>query len=67
MAEGLPLCVQFTELQQKEQLAKLAMAREGLATAPATRRFKFVSALNEQVRVPSLKVLGTSPEDFTAA
>ena len=44
------LCaVQFTELQQKEQLAKLAMARTDLATAPSTRKFKFVSNVNEQV------------------
>ena len=44
------LCtVQFTELQQKEQLAKLAMARTDLATAPSARKFKFVSNVNEQV------------------
>ena len=64
MVEELPLCVQFTELQQKEQLAKLAMARESLATAPATRKFKFVSALNEQVGFPSLKMLSKSPKEF---
>ena len=40
---------QFTDLQQKEQLAKLAMARSELAAAPATRKFKFVSGVNEQV------------------
>ena len=40
---------QFTELQQKEQLAKLAMARTDLATAPSARKFKFVSNVNEQV------------------
>ena len=42
---------QFTELQQKEQLAKLASAREALAAAASgTRKFKFVSGVNEQVR-----------------
>ena len=41
--------VQFTDLQQKEQLAKLAMARSELAAAPATRKFKFVSGVNSQV------------------
>ncbi len=41
---------QFTELQQKEQLAKLASAREALAAAASgTRKFKFVSGVNEQV------------------
>jgi hypothetical protein len=40
---------QFTELQQKEQLAKLALARQSLAAAPATRKFKFVSGVNDQV------------------
>ena len=42
--------MQFTELQQKEQLAKLAMARQALATAPATKKFRFISAVNDQVR-----------------
>ena len=49
---SLKACVaaaQFTDLQQKEQLAKLAMARSELAAAPATRKFKFVSGVNEQV------------------
>ena len=42
---------QFTELQQKEQLAKLASAREALAAAASgTRKFKFVSGVNDQVR-----------------
>ena len=41
---------QFTDLQQKEQLAKLAMARSELAAAPSTRKFKFVSGVNSQVR-----------------
>ena len=41
--------VQFTDLQQKEQLAKLAMARNDLASAPSTKKFKFVSAVNDQV------------------
>ena len=41
--------VQFTDLQQKEQLAKLAMARNDLASAPSTKKFKFVSAVNNQV------------------
>ena len=40
---------QFTDLQQKEQLAKLAMARSELAAAPSTRKFKFVSGVNSQV------------------
>lgn len=43
------------------------MARDSLATAPATRKFKFVSALNEQVRFASLKIVGTLPKEFTAA
>jgi len=41
--------VQFTDLQQKEQLAKLAMARNDLASAPSAKKFKFVSAVNDQV------------------
>ncbi len=45
---------QFTEAQQKEQLAKLALARQALATAPATKRFKFISAVNSQVPCRSL-------------
>jgi hypothetical protein len=40
---------QFTELEQKEQLAKLASAREALATA-GTKKFKFVSGVNDQAR-----------------
>ena len=46
--------MQFTEAQQKEQLAKLAMARQALATAPATKRFKFISGVNSQVWPPCL-------------
>ncbi len=42
---------QFTELQQKEQLAKLAMARQALASAPTTKKFKFISGVNDQVCV----------------
>jgi hypothetical protein len=50
MIEGWWWCAaQFTELQQKEQLAKLAMARNALATAPATKKFRFISAVNDQV------------------
>ena len=50
----IPVCAaQFTELQQKEQLAKLAMARSDLAAAPSARRFKFVSQVNEQVSLGS--------------
>lgn len=49
----LACSVQFTELQQKEQLAKLAMARTDLAAAPSTRKFKFVSNVNEQVSLRS--------------
>ena len=50
----IPLCAaQFTELQQKEQLAKLAMARSDLAAAPSARKFKFVSGVNEQVSLGS--------------
>lgn len=41
--------VQFTDLQRQEQLAKLALARQALVAAPATKKFKFVSAVNEQV------------------
>lgn len=41
--------MQFTELQQKEQLAKLALARQQLAAAPTTKKFKFVSGVNDQV------------------
>ena len=44
---------QFTELQQKEQLAKLAMARNDLAAAPSARKFKFISNVNSQVSVRS--------------
>ena len=52
------LCtVQFTELQQKEQLAKLAMARTDLASAPSTRKFKFVSNVNEQVSPQELLLI----------
>lgn len=50
---------QFTDAQQKEQLAKLAMARQALSTAPAAKRFKFISAVNDQVRtLPSLPPRG---------
>ncbi len=43
------MCAQFTELQQKEQMAKLAMARQALASAPTTKKFKFISGVNDQV------------------
>ena len=47
----MPGAAQFTELQQKEQLAKLASAREALAAAASgTRKFKFVSGVNDQAR-----------------
>lgn len=46
--------LQFTELQQKEQMAKLAMARNDLASAPSARKFKFISAVNDQVKALSL-------------
>ena len=52
-AYQIVLPVQFTELQQKEQLAKLAMARNDLAAAPSARKFKFISNVNSQVSVRS--------------
>lgn len=41
--------VQFTELNKQEQLAKLAEARQAAKESPMIQKYKFVSALNEQV------------------
>ena len=49
--------MQFTDAQQKEQLAKLAMARQALSTAPAAKKFKFISAVNDQVPLPLRSLL----------
>ena len=35
------------------------MARQALSTAPAAKRFKFISAVNEQVRAAPLSFLWT--------
>ena len=40
--------VQFSDLNKKEQLAKLAEARTA-ASLPGSNKYKFVSAVNEQV------------------
>ena len=42
--------MQFTELNKQEQLAKLAEARQAARESPTVQKYKFVSALNEQVR-----------------
>lgn len=43
------MLLQFTELNKSEQLAKLAEARQA-AKESTSQKYKFVSALNEQVR-----------------
>ena len=40
--------MQFSDLNKKEQLAKLAEARTA-ASLPGKNKYKFVSAVNEQV------------------
>ncbi|BDA49057.1 ADP,ATP carrier protein 1 [Coccomyxa sp. Obi] len=58
---------QFTELQQKEQLAKLAMARQALASAPTTKKFKFISGVNDQGFIEGKYVPLEEGENVTAS
>ena len=43
------LLLQFTDLNKQDQLAKLSEARASTTSGPL-KKFKFVSAVNEQVR-----------------
>ena len=47
------MLLQFTELNKKEQLARLSEARAAEVGAPL-KKFKFVSSLSEQVSLPTL-------------
>ena len=61
-----PACAQFTELNRKEQLAKLAEARSE-AKMPGKNKYKFTSAVNSQGFIEGKYVPLGEGEDVTAS